>query len=142
MGRPKTCEAAKPHSELNRSLRRIANRWACRVRAPKLADGFSRTEAADSYGVVMTEDCMARAARWLMDDIEAAALVEEAAQPHCVIAFDPSGESYTVTGPYPDAHVATLEADRIRAELNSAAGHPDYPPFQTWIALHFPPKGQ
>ncbi len=53
-------------------------------------------------------------------------------RPHSaqVIAYDPMTQSYTVTGPYPDAHVATLEAERIKAELNRAAGHPDYPPIQ------------
>ena len=87
----------------------------------------------------MTDDWVSAAAGRLMDDIDARALAEEATQPHSVIAFDPMTESYTVTGPYPDAHVATLEAERIRVELNRVAGHPGYPPIQTWIALHFEP---
>jgi hypothetical protein len=28
-----------------------------------------------------------------------------------------------------------LEAERLKVELNEAAGHPDYPPITTWIAL-------
>ncbi|WP_270889256.1 hypothetical protein [Pedococcus sp. 5OH_020] len=88
----------------------------------------------------MTDDAVAGAARRLMDDIDVRAEAEEATQPHSVIAYDPMSESYTVTGPFPDAHVATLEAERIKTELNRAAGHPGYPPIQTWIALHFLPQ--
>lgn len=88
----------------------------------------------------MTDDWVAGAARRLMDDIAVRAEAEEATRPHSVIAYDPMTESYTVTGPFPDAHVATVEAERIKEELNQAAGHPGYPPIQTWIALHFPPQ--
>lgn len=87
----------------------------------------------------MATDGVTGAARRLVDDIDVRALAEEATQPHSVIAYDPMTESYTVTGPYGDAHVATIEADRIMAELNAVAGHPDYPPIQTWIAMHFQP---
>ncbi|TPG18197.1 hypothetical protein [Pedococcus bigeumensis] len=79
------------------------------------------------------EDPQLRAARRFLDEIDARALTEEAAEPHSVITFDPMTESYLVKGPYPDAHIATLEAERLKDELNAAAGHPDYPPITTWI---------
>lgn len=88
----------------------------------------------------MTDDWVTSTARRLIDDIDARALAEEAEQPHSVIAYDPMTQSYTVTGPYADARLATLEAERIKVQLNGAAGHPDYPPIQTWIAMHFPPR--
>lgn len=90
----------------------------------------------------MSGDWIKRDSSWLMDDVDVRAVAEEATQPHSEIAYDPVTESYTVVGPFPDAHVATLEAERIKDELNRVAGHPDYPPIQTWIALHFPPERQ
>ena len=73
--------------------------------------------------------------RRFLDDIDATA---DADQPHSVISFDAYTEAYTVTGPYPDAHSATIAAERIKAELNKVAGATGYPPIHTWVAMHFP----
>lgn len=40
-------------------------------------------------------------------------------------------------GPVPDAHAATIEAERYAEELNRAVGHAGYPAIRTWIAIHF-----
>ena len=86
----------------------------------------------------MSDDTELEQARRVLDDMDATAEAADADQPHSVIAFDASTEAYTVTGPYPDAHTATIAAERIKAELNEAAGAPGYPPIQTWVAMHFP----
>lgn len=72
--------------------------------------------------------------------MDAAALMEDAEQPHSVIAYDPYTDSYTVTGPYPDGHSATVAAERIRDHLNAVAGAEGVAPIQTWIAMHFAPE--
>jgi hypothetical protein len=86
----------------------------------------------------MSDDPELEQALRFLDDIDATAETADADEPHSVIAFDAYTETYTVTGPYPDAHTATIAAERIKAELNEAAGAPGYPPIQTWVAMHFP----
>ena len=80
------------------------------------------------------DDPLLRAAQNFLDEVDVQALTQDATEPHSVIAYDPMAKSYLVKGPYPDAHIATLEAERLKDELNEAAGHPDYPPIRTWIA--------
>jgi hypothetical protein len=81
------------------------------------------------------KDSELSAAYRFLNEMDAQALSAEAQEPHSVIAYDAMTESYLVKGPFPDAHIATLEAERLKTELNEAAGHPDYPPITTWIAL-------
>ena len=81
------------------------------------------------------KDSELSAALRLLHEMDAQALTAEAQEPHSVIAYDAMTESYLVKGPFPDAHVATLEAERLKVELNEAAGEPGYPPITTWIAL-------
>lgn len=84
---------------------------------------------------VTEKDLLGGAAYWLLNEMDARALSAEAQEPHSVIAYDPMTQSYMVKGPFPDAHIATLEAERLREELNEAAGHPGHPPIATWIAI-------
>lgn len=86
----------------------------------------------------MGEDPELEQARRVLDDMDATAETADADEPHSVIAFDAYTEAYTVIGPYPDAHTATIAGERIKAELNEAAGAQGYPPIQTWVAVHFP----
>lgn len=81
------------------------------------------------------DDPQLQAVHRYLDEIDAQALTEEAGLPHSVIAYDPMTESYLVKGPYPDAHIATLEAQRLKDELNKAVGEPGYPPIATWVAM-------
>lgn len=78
------------------------------------------------------------AARHLLDDLDTKALSSDADQPHSVISYDPFTNSYMVKGPYRDAHIAILAAERMKAELNGAIGAPG-PPIHAWVAMHFPP---
>ncbi|QGN58897.1 hypothetical protein [Nostocoides sp. HKS02] len=86
----------------------------------------------------MGKDPELEAGRRFLDEMDAAALTADADQPHSVIAYDPFTDSYTVTGPYPDGHTATVAAEHIKEQLNSAAGALGYPEIQTRVALHFP----
>lgn len=80
-----------------------------------------------------------RTAQRFLDEIDVRAARDDAEHPHSVIAYDPMTSTYTVKGPYPDAHTATLEAELYAEKLNRAVGHPGYPPIRTWIAMHFFP---